>query len=461
MKRTIFRQIASGILILCMILSIGIQILAAESTPEAVSQNGKIEANLYLLYSNRLPENVNKPFEAVEFGPSGNNTAYITVTVDLNKVQEKAQVWVNESGYQYYSIDSDQWVEEEEQRIAAMKSYWETVIYPAIDQEDRQAMDLIFGGAGNFYGYVLKKENYNVWHIDGILAQEPPVYVVELYDYTSGSAVPRFNIAGNQTATGVSYPDFKREAERVLGGSNYQYTVEKTDEMQISYQKDGKSYQAVITPKNDEGNSSRNYHVYPSEGRFGYREITPGIYYLCRMKLVTKEIGQSLSLKKLVTGSGANPMEHFGFRLSLKDKNNRAINGTYPVSYTGIENCQEPHPGQLTFSGGAAEISLKNGEAAVLSGLPQGSTMLLTEEAGDSRISVKIDGTAAAYPQSGLSISIGSKPKNVEITNHLDAVPVTGRTISFLPALMGMGITAVSAAVFLSGCRKYQRTELL
>ena len=229
MKRKICRHIAAWIFILSMVLNVGTQALAAEEpqklqnsqeSQESVNWNGKIEANIYLLYSNRLPENVNQPFGAMEFGPSGNNTAYITVTVDLNRVQERAQVWVNEWGYQYYSIDSDQWVVGDAQRMAAMKSYWETVIYPAIDQEDRQALDQIFGGAGNFYGYVLKKESYDIWHIDGILAKDPPVYVVELYDYTTGSAVPLFSISSNGAAgSGVRYQNFRSEAERVLGGS--------------------------------------------------------------------------------------------------------------------------------------------------------------------------------------------------------------------------------------------------
>lgn len=36
-------------------------------------------------------------------------------------------------------------------------------------------------GENMFVGYVLKREGSG-WHIDGVLAEDPPVYVVELYD---------------------------------------------------------------------------------------------------------------------------------------------------------------------------------------------------------------------------------------------------------------------------------------
>lgn len=466
MKRKIFRHIGSWIFILCMMLTVGIQALAGKDPPESqmpqdsADRGGKIEANIYLLYSNRLPQDVNQPFEAMEFGPSGDDTAYITVTVDLNRVQERAQVWVNEWGYQYYSIDSDQWVVGDAQRMAAMKSYWETVIYPAIDQEDRQALDQVFGGAGNFYGYVLKKENYNVWHIDGILAKDPPVYVVELYDYTAGSAAPLFSISSNGTAgSGVRYQNFRSETERVLGGSGYQYSVETRDRIELSYLKDGKSYQAVITPKNDEGALSQNYHVYPEENRFGYRQVNAGVYYLSRMKIVTKENSSSLSLKKNVTGGMANPDEHFRFRMVLKDKSGKVLNGTYKASYMGTENCGQSHAGQLTFSSNGTEVFLKNGESVVVSGLPGSSIMTITETAGTYRVTTKIDGAETTYAETGLSVSLGDKMKSVEFTNHKAAVPLTGRTMEVIPYLTVMGIVVTGEAGFLLCSRQRRRWE--
>ena len=50
---------------------------------------GKITAKVYLRYSNAIPEKINQAFTAGEFGPSGNNTPYFTVTVDLNQLNKK------------------------------------------------------------------------------------------------------------------------------------------------------------------------------------------------------------------------------------------------------------------------------------------------------------------------------------------------------------------------------------
>ena len=72
-------------------------------------------------------------------------------------------------------------------------------------------MDEIFGGHGNFIGYVLQTENSG-WHIDGILAEDPPIYVVELYDMDqNGQCV--FTISdNNESRPGVSYRDlYKRQ----------------------------------------------------------------------------------------------------------------------------------------------------------------------------------------------------------------------------------------------------------
>ena len=71
-----------------------------------------------------------------------------------------------------------------------------------------------------FVGYVLKREGSG-WHIDGVLAEDPPVYVVELYDAENNGL---FAISSNDTKLpGVTYREFKRKAEEILGGQNYQY----------------------------------------------------------------------------------------------------------------------------------------------------------------------------------------------------------------------------------------------
>ena len=50
---------------------------------------GKITAKVYLRYSNAIPKDINQDFGMDEFGPSGNNTPYFTVTVDLDQLNKK------------------------------------------------------------------------------------------------------------------------------------------------------------------------------------------------------------------------------------------------------------------------------------------------------------------------------------------------------------------------------------
>lgn len=61
---------------------------------------GKITAKVYLRYSNAIPEKINQAFTAGEFGPSGNNTPYFTVTVNLDQLNKKpVKTYVNTVAY--------------------------------------------------------------------------------------------------------------------------------------------------------------------------------------------------------------------------------------------------------------------------------------------------------------------------------------------------------------------------
>lgn len=150
---------------------------------------GKITAKIYLRYSNAIPKDINQDFGMDEFGPSGNNTPYFTVTVDLDKINRqpvKAKVVMSDYGkYIYYSIDSDEsWNPGDKadtaNRVQNATNLWEQAIFQAMSSTDQKKFENVFG-SNMFVGYVLKREN-DGWHIDGILKKDPPVYVVELYD---------------------------------------------------------------------------------------------------------------------------------------------------------------------------------------------------------------------------------------------------------------------------------------
>ena len=181
---------------------------------------GKITAKIYLRYSNAIPKDINQDFGMDEFGPSGNNTPYFTVTVDLDQLNKKpVKTYVKKYGqtwYIYYSIDSDEsWNpgdKADANRVQNATNLWEQAILQAMSSTDQKKFENVFG-SNMFVGYVLKREN-DGWHIDGILKKDPPVYVVELYDQNDQAL---FAISSNeQKLPGVTYADFKAKVEEAI-----------------------------------------------------------------------------------------------------------------------------------------------------------------------------------------------------------------------------------------------------
>ena len=127
---------------------------------------GKITAKIYLRYSNAIPKDINQDFGMDEFGPSGNNTPYFTVTVDLDQLNKKpVKTYVknyDRTCYIYYSIDSDEsWNpgdKTDANRVQNATNLWEQAILQAMSSTDQKKFENVFG-SNMFVGYVLKREN--------------------------------------------------------------------------------------------------------------------------------------------------------------------------------------------------------------------------------------------------------------------------------------------------------------
>ena len=206
-----------------------------------------IEGKVYLRYSNAVPQNINQDFGVTEFGPAGNNTPYIIVDVKLKDVLAKTTPYINfNTEYVYFSIDSDaSYMQGYTDRKDGADNLYTNAIWPAIDQDGQDGLAGIFGRTlvngeerESFIGYVLKREN-DGWHIDGVLREDPPVYVVELYDRSFSNPPPCVFAISQAGSPGVSYGDFKDKLEEYLGGSNYQYTTENKDRLTFRYTKGG------------------------------------------------------------------------------------------------------------------------------------------------------------------------------------------------------------------------------
>ena len=410
---------------------------------------GKITAKVYLRYSNAIPEKINQAFTAGEFGPSGNNTPYFTVTVNLDQLNKKpVKTYVKNYGqtwYIYYSIDSDEsWNPGDKadaaNRVQNATNLWEQAILQAMSSTDQKKFENVFG-SNMFVGYVLKREN-DGWHIDGILKKDPPVYVVELYDQNDQAL---FAISSNeQKLPGVTYTDFKTKVEEALGGTNYQYLTEEKDRIVLNYDKDGRIWRVTITPKIDGADKDYAgiYHVDPTNNKFSYRTVSRNTYYLSRMKIKVEDVTPvNLTISKIIKGSAANPAEHFTFTLTAS----RLAGKTFDVIYNGTQNCSEAHASKITFDqSGNASVVLKNGESATIQQITSGDVRI-KEESGDYWASVTVNGADERYDQeNGILLNIDNTNVTAAFTNQMEQQPVTGIAMMTFPYVLILCIAVLA-----------------
>ena len=409
---------------------------------------GKITAKIYLRYSNAIPQDINQDFGMDEFGPSGNNTPYFTVTVDLDKINRqpvKAKVVMSDYGkYIYYSIDSDaSWNpgdKTDANRVQNATNLWEQAILQAMSSTDQKKFENVFG-SNMFVGYVLKREN-DGWHIDGILKKDPPVYVVELYDQNDQAL---FAISSNeQKLPGVTYADFKAKVEEALGGTDYQYLTEEKDQIVLNYDKDGRIWRVIITPKTDGADKDYAgiYHVDPTNNKFSYRTVSRNTYYLSRMKIKVEDVTPvNLTISKIIKGSAANPAEHFTFTLTAS----RLAGKTFDVIYNGTQNCSQTHASQIIFDqSGNASVVLKNGESATIQQITSGD-IRIKEESGDYWASVTVNGADERYNQeNGILLNIDNTNVTAAFTNQMEQQPVTGIAMMTFPYVLILCIAVLA-----------------
>ena len=414
---------------------------------------GKITAKVNLRYSNAIPKDINQDFGMDEFGPSGNNTPYFTVTVDLDQLNKKpVKTYVKDydrTWYIYYSIDSDKsWNpgdKTDANRVQNATNLWEQAILQAMSSTDQKKFENVFG-SNMFVGYVLKREN-DGWHIDGILKKDPPVYVVELYNPNDQAL---FAISSNdQRLPGVTYADFKAKVEEALGGTNYQYLIEEKDRIVLTYDKDGRTLRVTITPKTDGTDKDYVgiYHVDPANNKFSYRTVSRNTYYLSRMKIQVEDVTPvNLTISKTVKGSVANPSEHFAFVLTAS----RLAGKTFDVIYTGTQNCSQTHASQIIFDqSGNASVVLKNGESVKIQNVTAGD-IRIKEESGDYWATVTVNGADAdgsdnKYNQEkGMNLCIGNADVTAAFTNQMEQQPVTGIFLTTFPYVLILCIAVMA-----------------
>jgi len=165
----------------------------------------------YLLYSNVKPTDINHVFNIVEFGPSSNNVPYDTLQWNMNtgldKAREKCGIYIDfhtRSGTGgmhwnwYLSTDN-----------INSKKCDNTQFFEAVkgSYENYEVMDELFG---DYYeGYVIKREDENAGHMDGILVNQK--YLIEIYQNGCAEQNKDQVICTISSNKKLTYNEFKKE----------------------------------------------------------------------------------------------------------------------------------------------------------------------------------------------------------------------------------------------------------
>lgn len=158
----------------------------------------------------------------------------------------------------------------------------------------------------------------------------------------------------------------------------------------------------------------------------------------------------NLALSKTVAGNAANKDQDFKFELSCSDS---AINGTYKVS--GGSDGET-----VTFTDGAASITLRHGQTKTIAGLPAGATVSVKEtgQTADTSTTVSVNGgTSNEGGEASANITNGGTA-TIAFTNKTVFAPDTGITLNTLPMVALAGVAVLGGAgIAVASVRKSNR----
>ncbi len=142
---------------------------------------------VYYIADGNVPDNGYSGWnEAVHYGPSGDDTPLVAMTVNLTLLKQIAAqpnspvVYIensSSSGNKYEFVPAGSHTDANFREN--VRKFWEAVL-TCVDEDSRTAFEET-GLFNEFMGYCLKQQGDSSLHCDGVLDVVPPVYVVELY----------------------------------------------------------------------------------------------------------------------------------------------------------------------------------------------------------------------------------------------------------------------------------------
>ena len=145
------------------------------------------EFRVYYIADGNIPASYAGYGDAINYGPSADDTPLVLINVNLTKLreiaaEENSPVVYNEgsntaSSNQYEFIPAGS--RNDADYMDKVSAFWQAVL-TCTDEESITAFEET-GLFDTYMAYCLKKQSGGSQHSDGVLAVDPPVYVVELY----------------------------------------------------------------------------------------------------------------------------------------------------------------------------------------------------------------------------------------------------------------------------------------
>lgn len=183
-----------------------ISVSAPDHTTESISVRGNsssasvnltysgaeiITARIFYIANGIVPDSYAGAGDAVNYGPSANNTPLVEIDINITKLRELALQDNAPVIYRENTSAGNQWEfipagnRSDADYMDHVRAFWDAII--SCTEEDSITAFELTGLFDHFEGYCLKKQGDSTIHCDGVLSATPPVYVVELYEQHEGT----------------------------------------------------------------------------------------------------------------------------------------------------------------------------------------------------------------------------------------------------------------------------------
>lgn len=277
------KRVLASLLTLCLLVGLlPTTVLAKGGNPGNGNQNNSSEIitlAFYYRYSNEIPipAHAGETYQEA-YGPSGNDMPLRTAEVDLDALFR--QLGDNASSARN-TWENDEYITAASCGYENNADWWDLVVSCMTNVDDQTYFK---EGVGRtlYQGYVIRRAASTYpYHCDGILLEEPPLYLVEIEDVTNHHYVGTLSYSeGDQTtSTMIAVSDVQTEVFAYLEEQYGEGTINWND----SY------YDGIFTGEDASYQVELDYKpVLNTYGTIQYAEMSDG-YYLATVKVTLDE----------------------------------------------------------------------------------------------------------------------------------------------------------------------------